>query len=207
MFAFAFVACDTTRLNCTVSFPSFAVMLRQSFNARSIHLRDSYIAISNYVRCGHARPNRQFPCLRDRSRRTKASTTHLNTFSTFRNLNDLSRTPKDEDITRGFPEPPESVLAPPTLEESEKTQTQTPHQPSKEPLPSDPGPDIPLRKAWSKKHDRPAPNMKNAPAIPQEHLIGSQGHSDGAGSIQHSNEQYKYMGKLISIALLVGREL
>ena len=182
-------------------------MLRQSFNARSIHLRDSYIAISNYVRCGHARPNRQFPCLRDRSRRTKASTTHLNTFSTFRNLNDLSRTPKDEDITRGFPEPPESVLAPPTLEESEKTQTQTPHQPSKEPLPSDPGPDIPLRKAWSKKHDRPAPNMKNAPAIPQEHLIGSQGHSDGTGSIQHSNEQYKYMGKLISIALLVGREL
>ena len=185
-----------------ISFPSFAVMLRQSLNARSIQLRNSYIAISNYVRCGHARPNRQFSCLRDRSRRTGTSTTHLNTFSTFRNLNDLSRTPQDEDITRGFPEPPESVLAPPTSEENKKTQTQTPHQPSKEPLPSDPGPDVPLRKEWLEKHDSSAPNTKNTPATPQEHLVGSQGHDDGTGGIQHSNEQYKYMGKLISIALL-----
>jgi hypothetical protein len=183
-----------------ISFPPFAVMLRQSINARSIQLRDSYIAISNYVRCGHARPNRQFSCLRDRSSRTDTSTTHLNTFSTFRNLNDPSRTRQDEDITRGFPEPPESVLAPPTLEESEKTQTQTPHQPSKEPVPSDPGPDIPLRKVWPKKHDSSA--MKNTPATPQEHLVGSQGHDDGTDGIQHLNEQYKHMGKLISIALL-----
>jgi hypothetical protein len=175
-------------------------MLRQSLNARSIQLRDSYIAISNYVRCGHARPNRQFSCLRDRSRRTDTSTTHLN-FSTFRNLKDRSRTPQDEDITRGFPEPPESVLPPPTLEESEKAQTQTPHQPSEESLPSDPGPDVPLRTEWLKKHDSPAPNMKKAPASPQEHLVGSQGHGDGTGDIQRSNGRYTYMGKLISIAL------
>ena len=183
-----------------ISFPSFTVMLRQSLNARSIQLRDSYIAISNYVRCGHARPSRQFSCLRDRSRRTNASTTHLNTFSTFRNLNDLPRTPQDEDITRGFPEPPESVFPPSALEENEKAQTQTPHQPSEESLPSDSGPDVPLRTEWLKKHKSSAPNMKNAPAQSQEHLVGSQGHDNGTGDIQHSNGQYKYMGKLISIA-------
>ena len=175
-------------------------MLRQSLNARSIQLRDSYIAISNYVRCGHARPNRQFSCLRDRSRRTDALTTHLNAFSTFRNLNDLPRTPQDEDITRGFPEPPESVLAPPTLEESEKIQTH--YQPSKESLPSDPGPDVPVRKEWPKKHDSSTPNMKNTPAAPQKHLVGSRSHDDGTSGTQHSNGQYKYMGKLISTALL-----
>jgi hypothetical protein len=183
-----------------ISFRSFAVMLRQSLNARSIQLRDSYIAISNYVRCGHARPNRQFSCLRDRSRRTDASTTHLNTFSTFRNLNNLPRTPQDEDITRGFPEPPESVLPSSTLEENEKAQTQTPHQPSEEPLPSDPGPDVPLRTEWLKKHNSSAPNMKKAPAPSQEHLVGSQGHDDGTGGIQHSNGRSKYMGKLTSVA-------
>jgi hypothetical protein len=42
--------------------------------------------------------------------------------------------------------------------------------------------------------------MKNAPAPSQEHFVGSQGHDDGTGDIQHSNGQYKYMGKLISIA-------
>src|SRR3954471_14789930 len=107
-------------------------MLRQGLNARSIQLRDSYIAISNYVRCGHARSNRRFSCLRHRSRRTDASTTHLNTLSTFRNLNDLSRKPQDEDITRGFQEPPGSVLFPTILEENEKAQTQMPHLPSEE---------------------------------------------------------------------------
>jgi hypothetical protein len=185
--------CDTTRPTAQISFPSFAVMLRQSLNARSIQLRDSYIAISNYVRCGYARPNRQFSCLRDRPRRTDTSTTHLNTFSTFRNLNDLSRTRQDGDITRGFPEPPESVLSPSTLEENEKAQTQMLHQPSKESLPSDPGPDVPLRTGRLKKHD-------SSPS--QEHLAGGQGHDDGIGDIQHSNGQYKYMGKLILIALL-----
>jgi len=190
-----------------ISFLSFAVMLRQSLNARSIQLRDSYIAISNYVRCGHTRPNRQFSCLRDRSRRTDASTTHLNTFSTFRNLNDLPRTPQDEDITRGFPEPPESILPPQTLEENEKAQTQTPHRPSEESLPSDPGPDVPLRTGWLKKYNSSAPNKKNASAPSLEHLVGSQGHGDGTGDIQHSNGEYKYMGKLVSIAPHLDYEL
>jgi hypothetical protein len=173
-------------------------MLRQSLNARSIQLRDSYIAISNYVRCNHARPNRQFSCLRDRPRRAGAPTTHLNTFSTFRNLNDLSRTPQDEDITRGFPEPPESVL-PPTLEENGKAQTQAPRQPSKESMPSDPGPDVPLGTERFNEEDSSVPN---APAPSQEHLVGSQNHGDGTGDIQHSDGHRKYMGKLISITPL-----
>jgi hypothetical protein len=183
-------------------------MLRRSLNARSIQLRDSYIAISNYVRCNHARPNRQFSCLRDRPRRADAPATHHNTFSTFRNLNDLSRTPQDEDITRGFPEPPESVLPPPTLEENEKAQSQAPRQPSKESLPSDPGPDVPLRTERLKEQDSSVPNMKNAPAPSQEHLVGSQNHGDGTGDIQHSDGQRKYMGKLISTTPpMSGREL
>jgi hypothetical protein len=177
-------------------------MLRQSLNTRSLQLRDSYIAISNYVRRGHARPNRQFSCLRDRPRRIDASVTHRNAFSTFRNLNDLSRRPQDDDITRGFPEPPESVPVSPILEENGKTQRQTLHRPSEESLPSDPGPDVPLRTERLKKHDSSGLNMKIPPALSQEHLAGSQGHESGAGDIQHSNERYEYMGKLISIALL-----
>jgi hypothetical protein len=178
-------------------------MLRQSLIARSIHLKDSYIAISKYVRCGHARvPNRQFYCPHDPARRSGTSTTHSNPFSTLRNLKDRPRIPQDADITQGFPEPPESGSAPSTSEGNGKAEAPTPHQPSEESLPSDPGPDIPIRQVLSKNFESPRPKKDNASAPSHEDLMGTEGDHDGKGGIHYSSGQYKYMGRAISTALL-----
>ena len=173
-------------------------MLRQGLNARSRHLRDSYIAISNYVRSSHTRSsNQQFSCLCDRTRRPGPSTTHSNRFSNLRNLEDRSRIPHDEDITEGFPEPPESVVAPSESEGNGKALTPTPHQPSEESLPSDPGPDVPIRAVWPKNPKSAKSNKNATPALSQEDPAGTEGARYGKGGMHHLSGQYPYMGMAI----------
>src|SRR5256885_1406402 len=175
-------------------------MLRQSFNAGSIQLRESYIAISNYIRCSHVRaPNRKFLCLRDRAHRAGPSSIHLHPFSTLRSLHNRSEILEGENITQGFPEPPGSGLTQSTPEGNGLVQASASPQASEPSLPSDPGPDVPVRAVYPQNHESSNPYNTNPSAPPQGVLMGKEGGHVGEGGKPNSRPQYRYMGDRKSV--------
>jgi hypothetical protein len=178
-------------------------MLRRSFDVRSIHLRESYIAISSYVRSVHIqRPIRRLSRPRDRPRQHDPSTIRPHPFSTLTILEDRSREPQNEDITQGFPEPPGSRLAPSKSEKNRNAEASTPHQPSAQSLPSDPGPDLPLGTTLPKGNETSDSEKNNSTARPQEDHTRTENH-DKTDDTQHLSRQYRYMGRVLRTTLAV----
>jgi len=173
-------------------------MQRRSLNARSIHLRESYIAISSYVRSVHIqRPNRRFFCPRGRPCQHDSSKIHSHQFSTITNLKDHSRVPRDEDITQGFPEPPGSGLAPSTSERNRNTEAPTPHRSSGQSLPPDPAPGSPAETILPNRNKNSDSEKNDSPARPQEDLTGAECGHEKTGCTQHLSGRYEYMGKVL----------
>lgn len=173
-------------------------MLRRSFDAKSIHLRDSYIAISIYVHPVHIRrPGRQFPRPRHRARQGGPATTCSHAFSTLRNLKSPSQISQDEDIFRGFPELPESGSVLGTIRKNGAVDAPTPPPRSEESLSSDPGPDPPIRKILPKKKERLDHVRNKTSALSQEDLSGTAGGHNKRGDRPHSSQRYGYMGMFL----------
>jgi hypothetical protein len=178
-------------------------MLGRSFDARSIHLRESYIAISTYVRSVHIQSlNRRLPCPRQRPRQHGPSTIRSQPFSALTNLKDHSRVPQNEDITQGFPEPPASGLAPNISERNRNAEAPMPDQPSGQTLPSDSGPDSSTGKMLPKRNES-SDSGNDSTVRPQEDLTGTESGHDGTGDIQHLSRRYRYMGRALHTALAV----
>ena len=189
-------ACFTSSDAASSSSPSLQVMLRQSLNARRIHLRESYIAISKYLHFGHARiPNRHFCCPRDGIRRTRLSKAYPNTFCTLQNLGDRPRLPQDKDITQGFPEPPQPGPVPDASEENGKTHALGSNRPLEESLSSGSGPDVPFRRILIKDHGISRSNDSTG-------CIGSQESPIGADGDHVQRRRYPHMGRFTSKARL-----
>ena len=177
------------------------VMLCQSLHARRSHLRESYIAISNYVRFGHSRTLKRNSCRpRDLMQRARLSTTRSHPFYTLRALKDRPRIPQDEDITQGFPEPPQSGLVPGTSERDRKPNAPGSNQGSEKSLPLDPGADLPVGSVLHHDGERSSTSGNDASVALPEQSTETEANHDGGVKVRRPSRQYKYMGRFTSNA-------
>jgi hypothetical protein len=173
-------------------------MQRRSLNARSIHARESYIAISSYVRSVHIqRPNRRFFCPRGRPCQYDSSTIHSHQFSILTNLKDHSRVTRNEDVTQGFPEPPGLGLAPSTSERNRNAEAPTPHQSSGQSLPPDHAPGSSAGTILPDRNKSSDSEKNDSTARPQEDLTGAECGHDKRSCTQHLSRRYQYMGEVL----------
>ena len=95
-------------------------MLRPTFTARSRQLKESYLAIFNYIQAYRlSHPPHQSPCLCRRRQRSSLSAIFAKPFSTGSILpNSAVPGPSGEDITKGFPTPPDTPAAEERFRES-----------------------------------------------------------------------------------------